>query len=79
MIGFGVTIAKTADLLEDQGLVENARAMQVFGVLFVGIAWLGLILVIVQNIQMERRLKLSGYPREECMPLGLSMAILVLL
>ena len=79
MIGFGVTIAKTADVLENEGLIKNARAMQVFGALFVGIAWLGLILVVVQNIQMERRLKASGYPREECMPLGLSMAILVLL
>ena len=79
MIGFGVTIAKTADLLEDQGLIANAKSMQVFGVLFVGIAWLGLILVIVQNIRMERRLNASGFPREECIPLGLSMAILVLL
>lgn len=79
MIGFGVTIAKTADLLASEGLIENAETMKGFGVVFVAIAWLGLILVVVQNISMERRLAASGFARVECVPLGLSMALLVLL
>lgn len=78
MIGFGVTIAKTADLLQQEGLIENARTMQLFGILFVAFAWLGLVLVIFESIQIERRLNSTGYPRVESLPLGLSMAILVL-
>ena len=35
MIGFGVTIAKTADVLESENLIQNAKAMQLFGILFV--------------------------------------------
>jgi putative membrane protein len=79
MIGFGVTIAKTADVLQKEGLIENSEHMKFFGVVFVSIAGLGLILVVVQNIAMERRLAASGFGRVECLPLGLSMAVIVLL
>ena len=78
MIGFGVTLAKGADYLESQGLVENARTLYMFGILFVASAWIGLVLVIVQNIRLERRIAATGYPREESAPLGLSMAIFML-
>ena len=78
MIGFGVTLAEGADYLESQGLVENARTLYMFGILFVGSAWIGLVLVIVQNIRLERRIAATGYPREESAPLGLSMAIFML-
>lgn len=80
MIGFGVTISKAADLLKSQGVIDSSNhSLTFFGIAFVAIALLGLILVIVQNIQLERRMVESGYGRVERVPLGLSMTILVLL
>ena len=79
MIGFGVTIAKAADVLQSDDLIQDSQHVKVFGLVFVGVAWLGLVLVIIQNVNMERRLAASGYGREESIPLGLSMAVLVLL
>lgn len=77
MIGFGVTIAKAADVLQSEGVIENSDTVKGFGIVFVVIAWLGLVLVIGQNILLERRLASHGYGRQECIPLGLSMAVLV--
>ena len=79
MIGFGVTLAKGADFLESQGIVDNGRTLYIFGVLFVATAWVGLLMVIVQNIQLERRISSTGYDREESGPLGLMMAIFMLI
>ena len=78
MIGFGITLAKGADILESEGVVDDAGTLYAFGVLFVATAWFGLVLVIVQNVRLERRIAASGYAREESGPLGLMMAVFML-
>ena len=79
MIAFGITLAKGADLLQQQGLVDDTSEIYVFGMLFVIAAIGGLVMVIIQNYEMERRLATTGYPRVEKYPMGLFMAIFMLL
>jgi putative membrane protein len=80
LIGFGFTIGKAGDALESQGIIlDRYHSLQVIGVMFISLAVLGLIGAVIQDFRFERRIRAQGYGRAEPTPLGLVMAILVLL
>jgi putative membrane protein len=79
MIGFGITIGKAGDALETQGIIlDPYHSLQVVGVALIALAVLGLIGAVIQDLRIERRIARQGYSRVERTPLGLVMAILVL-
>lgn len=79
MIGFGVSIGKAGDILESQGIkVDSYHGLQIAGVAFIGLAVLGLIGALIQDMRIGRRLANQGYPRVEPWPLGQMMGFLVL-
>jgi len=78
MIGFGITIGKAGDVLEQQGInVGPNNSTQYLGVAFIVIAILGLIGALIQNVRIERRLGREGYARVEPTPLALVIGILI--
>lgn len=80
LIGFGFAIGKGGDVLESQGvIVDSYHGLQTVGLAMISLAILGLFGAVVQNYRIEKRLKSEGYGRVEPIPLGLTMAILVLL
>ncbi len=79
MIGFGITIGKAGDVLEDQGIMADPyHGMQVVGLVFILLAVLGLLGALVQDIRIGKRLARQGYGRVEPTPLGQVMGFLVL-
>lgn len=80
MIGFGISIGKAGDVLEQQGFVVGpSHATQYLGVTFILLAALGLIAALFQNARIARRLAREGYPRVEPTPLAMVMGVLVIL
>lgn len=80
LIGFGITIGKAGDALESQGiLLDPYHSLQVVGVALISLAVLGLMGAVIQDLRIERRIARQGYQRVERTPLGMVMAILVLL
>lgn len=80
LIGFGMAIGKTGDVLEEQGLYTDPnRGLQIVGVGFITLAVIGLIGALIQNYRIEKRIENEGYGRVEPTPLGLTMGILVVL
>ena len=79
MIGFGIGIGKAGDYLETHDVaLDSYHGLQIVGSAFIALAVLGIAGAIIQNARIERRLVAQGYGRVERVPLGLSMAILVL-
>ncbi len=79
MIGFGISIGKAGDALQQQGiLADNYHTLKTTGVLFITLAIVGLIGALVQNYRIQRRLSDQGFGRVEPVPLGMTMGILVL-
>ena len=80
LIGFGFAIGKGGDVLEAQGyVVESYRGLQTVGLAMISLAVVGLMGSVVQNLRIEKRLAEEGFGRVEPVPLGLTMAVLVLL
>lgn len=80
LIGFGLAMGKAGDYLDDSGILVDAFAsMQLVGTAFIALAVLGLLGATIQLIRIQRRLASDGYGRVEPVPLGLTMAALVLL
>lgn len=79
LIGFGITIGKAGDALETQGIIlDPYHSLQSVGVALITLAVLGLAGAVIQDLRIERRIARQGYRRVERTPLGLVMAILVL-
>lgn len=80
LIGFGISIGKAGDVLEAQEIIRDPyHSLQIVGVAMIALAVLGLAGAVFQNLRIERRIASQGYRRIERTPLGLVMAILVLL
>ena len=79
MIGFGIGIGKAGDYLATHDVaLDRFHSLQIVGSAFIALAVLGIVGAIIQNARIERRLVAQGYGRVERVPLGLGMAILVL-
>jgi putative membrane protein len=79
LIGFGMAIGKTGEVLENQGVYTDPnKGLQMVGVAFIILATVGLIGALIQNYRIEKRIEKQGYGRVEPTPLGLTMGILVL-
>ena len=79
MIGFGIGIGKAGDYLATHDVaLDSYHGLQIVGSAFIALAVLGIVGAIIQNARIERRLVAQGYGRVERVPLGLGMAILVL-
>ena len=60
-------------------MVESYRGLQTVGLAMISLAVVGLMGSVVQNLRIEKRLAEEGFGRVEPVPLGLTMAVLVLL
>jgi len=79
MIGFGITIGKAGDVLEQHGIkLGTENTTQYLGVAFIAIAVLGLIGALIQNFRIESRLGREGYARLEPTPLAQVMGVLMI-
>ena len=81
LIGFGFGIGKFYDYLQTAGLHESLdpiRSTLLFGVSFIVLGILGLFAAIVQHARLLRRLERPGYAYEPPLPLGMIIAILLL-
>ena len=79
MIGFGIAIGKAGDYLDTYNTpVDPYHSLQIVGSALIALAVLGIIGAVLQNARIERRIVEQGYGRVERIPLGLGMAILVL-
>ncbi len=79
LIGFGITIGKGGEVLENQGIiVDSYQGPQIVGLAFISLAVLGLAGALIQNVRIERRLSRDGYHRVEPTPLGMVVGVLVL-
>ena len=80
MIGFGLAIGKAGDALETLEIeLDSYYGLQIVGLAFITLAVLGLVGSVIQDLRIERRLAKEGYGRVEPIPLGFTMAILVVL
>jgi uncharacterized membrane protein YidH (DUF202 family) len=80
LIGFGFGIGRALEYLQEVGRKPDPLyTAQVFGGGFILFGMLVLLAAIIQHIRVENRLRKSGYPRIEPMPLGLLTATMLLL
>jgi uncharacterized membrane protein YidH (DUF202 family) len=80
LIGFGFGIGRALEYLQEVGRKPDPlHTAKVFGGGFILFGMLVLLAAIIQHIRVEKRLRKSGYPRIEPMPLGLLTATLLLL
>lgn len=80
LIGFGFGIGRVLEYLQEVGRKPDPlHAAKVFGGGFILFGMLVLLAAIIQQMRVENRLRKSGYPRIEPMPLGILTATLLLL
>ena len=79
MIGFGISIGKAGDALQHYEIIkDDYQTLQLTGLIFIGLAVVGLAGALVQNYKIQRRLSDEGFGRVEPVPLGMTMGLLVL-
>ena len=80
MIGFGIALGKSGDYLETYGTaLDSYRSLQIVGLALITLGVLGVAGASIQDMRIEKRIASQGYGRVEPTPLGLVMALLVLL
>ncbi len=79
MIGFGLAVGKIGDYVEEyDATLDPYHSMKIVGVALITLGVLGVAAASIQNRRIERRIANRGFHRVELVPLGLGMAMLVL-
>ena len=82
LIGFGFGIGKFYDYLQTAGLHQSLDPIQstrIFGGSFILLGVIGLLAAVIQHYRLLQRLERPAYAYEPPMPLGMFMAILLLI
>jgi len=82
LIGFGFGIGKFYDYMQTAGIhdaLDPIRSTLVFGVSFIVLGILGLFSAVIQHVRLLKRLESPGYTYHAPLPLGMMIAILLLL
>jgi uncharacterized membrane protein YidH (DUF202 family) len=80
LIGFGFGIGRALEYLQKLGRdPDRLYTAKVFGGGFILFGLVGLLVAILQHMKIEKRLRNGGYPRIEPWPLGLLIAVPLLM
>jgi len=80
MIGFGIALGKSGDYLETHGIaLDPYRSLHIVGLAFIALGMSGVVGASIQYLRIDKRIASQGYGHVEPIPLGLVMAVLVLL
>ncbi len=80
MIGFGIALGKSGDYLETYGTaLDSHHSLQIVGLALITLGVLGVAGASIQYLRIDKRIASRDFGRVEPTPLGLVMAILVLL